>query len=407
MQNLEEELFELLQPLGTGGFAVTYKARVLDPELVHDFGTDIVALKIPHDKKKERALKGEVEKLISLQRGMRERETVNLVRYLGFEVFQGKIIMVMEYAAQGSLRGKIGDIGYQRRLPIEEAVEITLGVLNGLSVLHREHIFHRDIKPENILMQAHNPKITDFGISRMLAAAQFASTTTGTLPYMSPELLSNKGASFASDIWSLGVMCYEMLAGQLPFGEPGVPIVLMIERIRHADMVPLDKLRPEVPPELCRIVRGALQADPQDRFATGQEMYAALQAFTREQDKRIEHEAHEILGWLNQGGESTIAEARFRNLVDKYPRDSRAYRYLGEYYNRCQRHAEAIESFQQGLELEPHNASLYWDVALGYQRIGRQEAAVESLRRAIALGLEPRLRQHAATLLRALEIVRR
>jgi serine/threonine-protein kinase len=109
--------------------------------------------------------------------------------------------MAMEYVHHGSLRKKLGPLGSQKRLDISEAVEITEGILSGVAVIHQEHIIHRDIKPENILMDERTPKVADFGISRMLESNELASTTTGTLYYMSPEILGDAGADFRSAIY--------------------------------------------------------------------------------------------------------------------------------------------------------------------------------------------------------------
>jgi serine/threonine protein kinase len=188
----------------------------LTRQLREDFGADIVALKIPH-KDKERALRREVEMQAVLHLRLKDIQAVNIVRYLGFAVFRGKMVMAMEFVEHGSLRDKLGKIGLQKRLPIEEALKIAEGALKGLAAIHQEHVFHRDIKPENILMSGHPPKVTDFGISRMLDANELASTTSGTIFYMSPEILGPEGASFTSDIWSVGATLYEMVTGKLPF----------------------------------------------------------------------------------------------------------------------------------------------------------------------------------------------
>jgi serine/threonine protein kinase len=166
--NRESEPFELLKPLGSGGFAHTYKARVLDEDLARDWGCDIVAIKVPLGRKQEHVLTKEVEMNGLLHLRLRELQAANLVSYLGFCVFRGQIVMAMQYVAGGSLRGLIGSVGAQKPLPLDQAVEITEGILAGLAAIHRERIFHRDIKPENILMDGRVPKISDLGISRML-----------------------------------------------------------------------------------------------------------------------------------------------------------------------------------------------------------------------------------------------
>jgi serine/threonine protein kinase len=205
-----EESFELLELLGRGGFAHTYRARVLDSELIEEYGTDEIALKIPLAGK-QRALRKDFEINATLHVRLKPLRSANLVRYLGVEIFRGQLVMAMEYVRHGSLRRKLGPLDSQKRVEIPEAVEITEGVLSGLAVIHQEHIFHRDIKPENILMDDKIPKVADMGIARMLESNELASSTTGTLYYMSPEILGEAGADFRSDLWSVGVTLYEMV----------------------------------------------------------------------------------------------------------------------------------------------------------------------------------------------------
>lgn len=402
------EPFELLSRLGIGGFAVTYKARALEPELVEEFGSTIVALKVPHDRKKARSLKVEVEQLVALQHGIGRNNLDNLVRYLGFEVFQGGLVMIMEFVADGSLRDRIGCMDRQSPLPVEEALRISEGVLRGLEVIHHEHVLHRDIKPENILMQGETPKICDFGISRMLASDEFASTTTGTLHYMAPEILQAAGASFGADLWSLGVILYEMLTGRLPFGNARAPIGPLVTQICSAEPTPVEQLLPRIPRPVAEVVKRALRKDPQQRYGSAREMLAAVRAAQRAQhDPRVEAEAAQIRRHLAEGGDAGAGERAFRSLVERYPDDPGAYRWLGGFLNRCQRHAEAVECFGKGLALEPENALLHWNLALAYQQMGRVRPAVEALRRAEAGGLPADVERQARRLLKVLEAKRR
>jgi serine/threonine protein kinase len=186
------EPFELLNQLGRGGFATTWRARVIDPDLKPEFG-EIVAVKVPHGKREAKVLKSELELNAGLHMRLRKFRSPNLVRYLGFELFQGGIVMVMEFVPEGSLRTLLSTSPY--RLAPEDARTITQGILRGLALIHREEIVHRDIKPENILMNEGIPKIADFGIARILETGKLANTQAGTIPYMSPEILSDDGGS--------------------------------------------------------------------------------------------------------------------------------------------------------------------------------------------------------------------
>lgn len=398
-----EEPFELLgEPLGKGGFAVTYKARVLDRELVEDYGCEIVALKIPH-KNKQRVLQRELETNVLLHIHLKNMQSANLVRYLGFCSFRNTIVMAMQYVSGGSLRDLLGKIGSQKPLPVDEALLIAEGILAGLTAIHQEHVFHRDIKPENILLEGRIPKIADLGISRMLDPDQVARTTAGTIFYMSPEILSTEGASYTSDIWSMGVTLYEMLTGMLPFGGLSTPLGMITDLIRAAHYVPASRIRPDLPPQIDAIIARSLARDPNDRYASAEEMRKAIAAARQKKGSaRIDRELEAIRGLLSSVEPLPDTEAKLRDLLRKYPDEPRIYQYLGEYYNRCQRYEDAIDTFKQGIERDSEYALLYWDLALALQRKGHKREAHSNLQKAMALGLDSSLQRHAAMLLQVL-----
>ena len=275
------DAFELLQELGRGGFATTYRARVLDPDLRDEFGTDIVALKIPLNRQKERVLRRELELNAGIHMRMRGLASPHLVRYLGFVSFHDQITMVMEYVDQGSLRRLLGSPDAPSPLPVHQAVGIADGLLDGLSVIHAEGILHRDIKPENVLLHDGVPKIADLGISRMLDADELAQTFAGTTPYTAPEILTSHGATFSADLWSLTVTLYEMLTGRLPFGDPRTPLRTMIERICESQHEPPSRVTPAIPPELDAIIARGLRKHRENRYTSADEMRQAIGAFQR------------------------------------------------------------------------------------------------------------------------------
>src|SRR5262245_19956737 len=145
MDHQPDEPFELLEQLGRGGFACTYLAKVTDPELRAEFEQDIVALKVPLGRREERVLRREMELNAGLHMRLKHLRSPNLVRYLGFEIFRGRMVMVMEYVPEGSLRGRLGGLGRQQRLPVDESRAIAIGTLRGLALVHAEQVFHRDI----------------------------------------------------------------------------------------------------------------------------------------------------------------------------------------------------------------------------------------------------------------------
>ncbi|MDG4556818.1 MAG: protein kinase [Candidatus Contendobacter sp.] len=408
----EQEPFELISHLGMGGFAETYKARVLDEELIDEFGADIVALKIPLDRKKERVLRRELEMNALLHGRLRGLQSINLVRYLGFVVFRGSIVMVMQFVSGGNLRKILGRMGAQKPLPIDQAIRIADGVLAGLAILHKEQIFHRDIKPENILFDGDTPMIADLGISRMLDPDGIAGTMAGTLYYMSPEIWLG-GASFPSDIWSLGVTFYEMVTGQLPFGGGGmtsggeIPMGRVVEEICRAQPIPPKELRPDLPQWLNDFILQSLRRDPSQRFGTTEEMLDALRtARGNSTDEELEGELAIIrvqISAMQSPADVADIEERLNQLLEKFPNHPRIHQHLGEFYNQCQRYPEALAIFEKGIRTNPDNALLHWDLALALQRVGQRKNAARHLERAMELGLDDSRRRHASILLKVLQ----
>jgi len=402
------EPFKLLKMLGAGGFGTTWKAEVVNVSLKKDLG-EIVAIKIPLNKEKEGAL---IQDLIMAGSIHSSLLTVgascpNIVRYLGFNQYDGQWVMVTEFIPDGDLRKKIGKIGSQETMHIDDACNIVEGILDGLEVLHAAHIVHRDIKPENILMDGNVPKITDFGLSRILANSKGVVSAVGTLDYMSPELLGGK-ASFSTDIWSVAVTLYEMLSGELPFQYSGSDNMLemykeITKKITEDLPRPIPEFCPDVSNELWKVIERGLSKDPKDRYQTPAEMREALRKCRIPQVDEIEQQVAQIREII--GSESTkIIEQMFIDIVNKHPKDSRAYLHLGEYYLRAERLSDALDNLKRGLVWDNNNALIHWNLAQVYQKQGKRKAAQEALRLAISSGLDKSLERFANILLRSLEV---
>lgn len=398
-----KEPFELIEHLGTGGFAQTWRARVIDQDLIEEWGEE-VALKIPLNKKKERMLRKELELNGSLHMQLTEVESKNIVKYLGFEIFDEKLVMVMEYVKGGSLRNLLGNIGRQKRVEIKDAISIAEGILEGLSVIHKHHILHRDIKPENILLSGRTPKISDLGIGRMLKTNELASTTTGTLFYMAPELLFEEGgASFNADTWSFGITFFEMLSGQLPFGlNEKMPPGKVMNHIRDDNIKLLFPTETTIPLKIQNIVSKVLIREPALRYKSVDDILKDLRKFNRRSDDSIEREVSSIRQMLQDPSQTSVAEEQLKKIAEKYPDEPKIYVYLGEFYNKCENHEKAIEMFQEGIEKDPGEALFYWGIAFAYQKTGEFNSAIAALKKALDIGLEKSQERYAKALLESL-----
>lgn len=190
---------------------------------------------------------------------------------------EGVLYYVMPYVDGESLRERLKRQG---QLPIEEAVTIAREVADALSYAHSHEVIHRDVKPENVLLWAGHAAVSDFGIAH---AIDFASTGTltrtgeviGTPAYMSPEQAGGeKTLDARTDLYSLGCVLYEMLAGEPPFTGPTARAV--IARQFSGPVPSIFKKRPEVPALVAQALTRALAKEPMDRFGTADAFAAAL-----------------------------------------------------------------------------------------------------------------------------------
>ena len=184
-------------------------------------------------------------------------------------VEKGWYIIVSDFADGGSLADWIDDNG-GKAPSIEKSVEIMRGVLSGLKHLHANKIVHRDLKPANILMHDGEPKIADFGTSRLLSSLQQTNVAAGTPLYMSPESFGRSKAP-CIDIWAAGVIFYQLLSGRLPFSGDN-----QIHLVRAIESDPPQPLPDDVPLEFNTIVDTALQKDETLRYPSAAAMIDAL-----------------------------------------------------------------------------------------------------------------------------------
>jgi eukaryotic-like serine/threonine-protein kinase len=183
----------------------------------------------------------------------------------------GQVYMVMEWV-EGRLLRKL--LAETRKLPAARASAIAIAICDALDYIHRNGVVHRDLKPENIMIDgADRIKLIDFGIAGKAGARRLTfgklSQIAGTPDYISPEQVKGKRGDGRSDIYSLGVILYEMVTGETPFTGAN-PFAVMNDRLVN-NPVPPRELNPETPPELQEVIYRAMEREPQDRYSTANE----------------------------------------------------------------------------------------------------------------------------------------
>jgi serine/threonine protein kinase len=266
MNNLEPgdtlDHYRIDATVARSGMSVLYKATDLSD------GRQ-VAVKVPH---------AEMEAdPVLFERFKREEEIGRLLDHPGIvktynDEERSRVYMVIEWVEGRLLRSLLNE---EKKLPIERAVKIALGICDALDYMHKRGIVHRDLKPENVMVDSSDRiKLIDFGIAMKEDARRLTfvnlSATLGTPDYIAPEQVKGQRGDQRSDIYALGIMLYEMVAGRVPFVGPN-PLAAMNERVLN-DPTPPRALNPEVTAELQEILYRALERDPRHRYATAHEM---------------------------------------------------------------------------------------------------------------------------------------
>lgn len=258
------ERYEIREVLGSGGFAVVYRA--FDRELKRE-----VALKV---------LRVERMSDAGLQRFRREAAVARdiasprLLRTFDIGRNGDVLFLTMEVVDGSSLHARLRN----GPLPIEEAIRVTGEILEGLSVLHGLGIVHRDVKPGNVLLAEDGVKLADFGLARRFEDPEtrvtIAEAPLGTFEYMAPEQVMTQKVDGRTDLYSVGLVLFEMLTGEIPCKKDSSLGTLLAHL--HADIPDVRRKRSDVPRWLARIVARLVEKEPSDRYQSAEEVLADL-----------------------------------------------------------------------------------------------------------------------------------
>jgi eukaryotic-like serine/threonine-protein kinase len=276
--------YRLLERLGEGGMGVVWKA--VDTTLDREVAIKILPDAFAADAERRLRFEREAKLLASLNHP-------NIAAIYGLHESGGAHFLAMELVRGRRLTDEIA-----RGLTVSRVLEIAVAIADGLAAAHRQHVTHRDLKPDNIMIgEDHRPRILDFGLAKLggaaLSGSSYDSPTTlrddratqvgsllGTVAYMSPEQAEGKPVGPRSDIFSLGIVLYEMTTGRHPFG--GDNSVSILTAILRDTPAPVVDLEPATPARLDRIIRRCLEKNADARYADASELRDDLMALAAE-----------------------------------------------------------------------------------------------------------------------------
>ncbi len=264
--------YSIVEKLGEGGMGVVYKAE--DAKLKRT-----VALKFlpPHVVGSEQ----DTARFLQEAQAAAALSHPNICTIHGIEEDGGREFIVMEFVDGQTLQEK------KHNLSFKMALEIGIQIAEGIAAAHEKGIVHRDVKPENIMIRKDGiVQVMDFGLAKLRGATRLTKegSTVGTAGYMSPEAVQGQETDHRSDIFSLGVLLFEMFTGQLPF--KGVHDTAIAYEIVNVDSLPMSAINPEIPPEIDAIVLECLEKDPNERTQSARQVAIDLKRFRRESSRQ-------------------------------------------------------------------------------------------------------------------------
>lgn len=269
--------YELLEKIGEGGMSQVFKAR--DNKL-----NRFVAVKILKNEFSDNAdivekFKGEATAIATLSDN-------NIVNILDVGTQEGINYIVMEYVKGKTLKDIIKQVG---KMNYETAISVAMQIARALDCAHRNNIIHRDVKPQNILVTEDGiMKVTDFGIAKSATSETITNTSTimGSAHYLSPEQAKGSFIDCRTDLYSLGVVLYEMVTGTLPF-QADTAVTIALKHLQE-EVVPPKNINSKIPDSLNQLILKAMEKEPVKRYQTAKEMIADLQKIKDDPNAKID-----------------------------------------------------------------------------------------------------------------------
>lgn len=262
--------YQILEPLGEGGMATVYKA--FDTRLEQNVAIKVIRMDRLTDENQERALKrfkSEAQKTAALTHS-------NIVPVIDYGEFEDTPYLVMKYVQGETLKNSTGN-----PMDYHEAAKILAPIAEALGYAHKNHVIHRDVKPSNILIDTNGtPFLTDFGISKMINTDDPTMSITslgmviGTPDYMAPEQAAGKPIDSRVDIYSLGVVFYELVTGRKPF-RADTPMAVLLKQMSEPLPAPT-RFVATLPEEVTQVLLKSLSKDPKERYANAEDLAEAL-----------------------------------------------------------------------------------------------------------------------------------
>ncbi|MBZ0286508.1 MAG: serine/threonine protein kinase, partial [Anaerolineae bacterium] len=271
MANRRLGKYEIIERLGRGGMAEVYRAyhvsldRYVAIKVLHAFLADDPEFKSRFER--------EAQNVAKLRHN-------HIVQVYDFEYDQpgDSYYMVMELVDGQTLKERLADIGARGELlPLEESLRIVREAASALAYAHSRNMIHRDVKPANLMLDHdHRVVLTDFGIAKIVTGAQFTASggMVGTPAYMAPEQGLGEAGDERSDLYSLGVILYQLVTGQLPY-DAETPLAIILKHLNSPIPSSL-KLNPQLPDAVDAFINKAIAKEPQERYQTANEMIEDL-----------------------------------------------------------------------------------------------------------------------------------